>query len=183
MEYYERKEKQVDLQKKIQSSNMLNAVRKTAFQMLGWEYDQLYSGFRRGWRFSSIGMTMLPVWWMRPRPAWSPSRGTRQSTLASSSNFSHKVGSTCCCPVYLERRPLQISLPRALSVAWASASHPLSPSRPGFGWAGWPIPTCFDFSCFVSLSFFTERICEVDDRVPDITWTQQRVIFSYILSS
>ena len=35
MEYYERKEKQVDLQKKIQSSNMLNAVRKTAFQMLG----------------------------------------------------------------------------------------------------------------------------------------------------
>ena len=27
MEYYERKEKQVDLQKKIQSSNMLNAVR------------------------------------------------------------------------------------------------------------------------------------------------------------
>ena len=35
MEYYERKEKQVDLQKKIQSSNMLNAVRKTTFQMLG----------------------------------------------------------------------------------------------------------------------------------------------------
>ena len=35
MEYYERKEKQVDLQKKIQSSNMLNAVRKAAFQMLG----------------------------------------------------------------------------------------------------------------------------------------------------
>ena len=136
MEYYERKEKQVDLQKKIQSSNMLNAVRKTAFQMLGWEFDQLYSGFRRGWRFSSIGMTMLPVWWMRLRPAWSPSRGTRQSTLTSSSNFSHKVGSTCCCPVYLERGPLQISLPRALSVAWASASHPLSPSRPGFGWAG-----------------------------------------------
>ena len=28
MEYYERKEKQVDLQKKIQSSNMLNAVRE-----------------------------------------------------------------------------------------------------------------------------------------------------------
>ena len=48
MEYYERKEKQVDLQKKIQSSNMLNAVRKAAFQMLGWEFDQLYSGFRRG---------------------------------------------------------------------------------------------------------------------------------------
>ena len=35
MEYYERKEKQVDLQKKIQSSNMLNAVRKAAFPMLG----------------------------------------------------------------------------------------------------------------------------------------------------
>ena len=35
MEYYERKEKQVDLQKKIQSSNMLNAVRKAAFRMLG----------------------------------------------------------------------------------------------------------------------------------------------------
>ena len=31
MEYYERKEKQVDLQKKIQSSNMLNAVRKANF--------------------------------------------------------------------------------------------------------------------------------------------------------
>ena len=41
MEYYERKEKQVDLQKKIQSSNMLNAVRKTNFLILGWEIDKL----------------------------------------------------------------------------------------------------------------------------------------------
>ena len=31
MEYYERKEKQVDLQKKIQSSNMLNAVSIQAY--------------------------------------------------------------------------------------------------------------------------------------------------------
>ena len=32
MEYYERKEKQVDLQKKIQSSNMLNAVSIRVFR-------------------------------------------------------------------------------------------------------------------------------------------------------
>lgn len=31
MEYYERKEKQVELQKKIQSSNMLNNVRDTNY--------------------------------------------------------------------------------------------------------------------------------------------------------
>ena len=41
MEYYERKEKQVDLQKKIQSSNMLNAVSKADFLILGWEIDKL----------------------------------------------------------------------------------------------------------------------------------------------
>ena len=41
MEYYERKEKQVDLQKKIQSSNMLNAVRKAKFQIRRWEFDKL----------------------------------------------------------------------------------------------------------------------------------------------
>ena len=40
MEYYERKEKQVDLQKKIQSSNMLNAVRKANFQIRRWEFDK-----------------------------------------------------------------------------------------------------------------------------------------------
>ena len=58
-----------------------------------WEFNQLKSQFRRDWRFWSIGMTMLPVWWMRLRPAWSPSQGTRPSTLASSSSYSHKVGS------------------------------------------------------------------------------------------
>ena len=60
MEYYERKEKQVDLQKKIQSSNMLNAVSIKAYY--SWiETDQQLKKiiiFRPDWRFWSIGMTM-----------------------------------------------------------------------------------------------------------------------------
>ena len=41
MEYYERKEKQVDLQKKIQSSNMLNAVRWAVIENILYSTNSL----------------------------------------------------------------------------------------------------------------------------------------------
>ena len=50
MEYYERKEKQVELQKKIQSSNMLNQVKQHTQQINGNNamYNAIQYNSRRG---------------------------------------------------------------------------------------------------------------------------------------
>lgn len=68
MEYYEKKEKQVELQKKIQSSNMLNQARlKVGFYMQTsftiWKKNSTL-GLLATYRCSKCARIMLAVCWM-----------------------------------------------------------------------------------------------------------------------
>ena len=94
------------------------------------------------------------------------------------------VPSHCLCDAVLHRgkRHQRWNIPRALSVAWASASHPLSPSGPGFGWAGLTLFWSYLFSSLLSIVVvfvvvkLTRGIGYALMQVPSLLW-------SYLFSS
>ena len=95
------------------------------------------------------------------------------------------VPSHCLCDAVLHRgkRHQRWNIPRALSVAWASASHPLSPSGPGFGWAGLTLFWSYLFLSLLSIVVvvkLTRGIGYALMQVPSLLWSY---LFSSLLSS